>query len=635
MADSAFNRKLAAILSADVEGYSRLMDDDEEATVRTLNSYRSAITDLVQQFRGRIVDAPGDNILSEFKSVVDAVNCAVEIQRDLAERNTELIYNRKMEFRIGINLGDVIEDDGRIYGDGVNIAARVESMSEAGGICISGIAYDQVANKLGLEYENLGEHQVKNISRPIRIYRVLSFPGAAAHRVIQAKETVRRRWFKISVSITAALVAAVLLLGIWLYYNRRPIVEPASEAKMAFPLPEKPSIAVLPFTNMSGDPEQEYFCDGITEDLITDLSKISNLFVIGRNSVFNYKGKTIKPSQVAEELGVRYILEGSARKNDNQVRINAQLIDTLSGGHLWAERYDGNMTDVFKLQDTVNKKIVTALAVKLTSSDEDRFSSKGTLNIEAYDIFLKGMAHYRKGTVDDIKLAISYFEKAIDLDPNYSRAYAALAAVFMNVYKLGGEYFITGVEYKPRLRAEELIQESLKNPTPLSYQVAAAIQIEKRMHGIAIDYANQAIMLDPNDPESYYALAMSLAWSGKAKEALEYINYAMRLDPYYPSYYLFVSGLAYFIDERDEEAAGSFERLVNRNPDHTLVMPFLVACYSYLDRVSEAKAELDRYSKRYNLDPIFLLGTAQFYSPFKEDKDLQRLADGFQMAMED
>ena len=308
MAEEGFKRKLAAILSADVEGYSRLMDDNEEATVRTLTSYRTAIADLVQQFRGRIVDTTGDNILSEFTSVVDAVNCAVEIQRDLAERNTELPHNRKMQFRIGVNLGDVIEEEGRIYGDGVNIAARVESMAEAGGICISGRAYDQVENKLGLEYENLGEHQVKNITRPIRVYRVLSLPGAAAHRVMQAKKSVAKKWRNLAIAAGAAVVAVVIASVLWHFYMRPPSVETASVEKRASSPPDKPSLAVLPFANMSDDPEQEYFSDGITEDLITDLSKISGLFVIARNSTFTYKGKPINVQVVARELNKNRVL---------------------------------------------------------------------------------------------------------------------------------------------------------------------------------------------------------------------------------------------------------------------------------------------------------------------------------------
>jgi adenylate cyclase len=629
-----FKRKLTAILSADAVGYSRLMREDEETTVRDIAAHRFLITEIIQQHHCRVIDSPGDNVFAEFASVVDAVNGAIKIQREIKKNNTDTPKERRMEFRIGINLGDVIEEEDRIYGDGVNIAARVEGLALAGGIAISGTVYEHIRDKLSLGYHYLGEQNVKNIPEPIRIYRLLTGPEATGKMI--GEKMPKARQLRRSVFGFLSLIMIVAgAAGVWYYYYR-PSFVPASIEKMAFPLPEKPSIAVLPFTNMSGDPGQEYFSDGITEDLITDLSKISGLFVIARNSTFNYKGKSIKPSQIAEELGVRYILDGSVRRYENQVRINAQLIDTLTGGYLWAERYDGKMVNVLKLQDTVNEKIVTALAVKLTVSDKNRFLSKDTINVEAYDIFLKGMAHYRKGTIDNIKLAISYFERAIDLDPNYSQAYAALAAVYMMVYKLGGESLLTGIkEYKPRLRAEELIQVSMKNPTPLSYQVAAAIYIEKRMHEIAIDYANQAIVLDPNDPESYYALAMSLAWSGKAEESLKYINIAMRLDPYYPPYYLFVLGLAYFIDERYEEAAGSFERLLNRNPDHTLVMPFLVACNSYLKRVSKAKAMLERYSKRYTLDPIFLLGAAQIYSPFKEDIDLKRLATGFQMAMED
>ena len=267
MSDQGFKRKLTAILSADVVGYSRLMEDDEEATIRTLNAFRASMSALIKQHRGRVVDTTGDNLLSEFISAVDAVNCAVEIQRDLAERNAELPYERKMEFRIGVNVGDVVEEDDRIYGDGVNIAARVEGLAEAGGICISGRAYDQVGNKFGLEYEDLGEHNVKNITRPIRVYRVLSYPGAAAHRVVQAKETLGRRWRKIILSSAAVAVVVVVVFGVWQFYMRRPSVEPASVDKMAYPLPDKPSIAVLAFDNMSGDPKQDYLGDGIAEDI--------------------------------------------------------------------------------------------------------------------------------------------------------------------------------------------------------------------------------------------------------------------------------------------------------------------------------------------------------------------------------
>jgi len=340
MTAQGLKRKLSGILSADVEGYSRLMRDDEESTIRTLTTYRAAIIKLIQQYRGRVVDTPGDNILADFTSVVDAVNCAVEVQRELAERNAELPENRRMEFRIGVNLGDVVEEGERIYGDGVNIAARVEGLAEGGGICISGTVYDAVETKIGLEYEYLGEQEVKNIPKPVRVYRVLSFPGAAAHRVIKAKKAVGKTWRNVVVAIVAVLVVGAAV-AVWHFYFRPPAMEPASIEKMVFPLPDKPSIAVLPFVNMSGDPEQEYFSDSLTEEIITGLSKVPHLFVIARNSTFTYKGKPVKIHQVAEELGVRYVLEGSFRKAEARLRVTAQLIDATTGHHLWAERTTG------------------------------------------------------------------------------------------------------------------------------------------------------------------------------------------------------------------------------------------------------------------------------------------------------
>ncbi|MGD9045600.1 MAG: adenylate/guanylate cyclase domain-containing protein, partial [Desulfobacterales bacterium] len=328
MADEGFKRKLAAILSADVEGYSRLMDDDEEATVRTLTTYRTAIAELVQKFRGRVVDSPGDNILAEFASVVDAVNCAVEIQRELAKQNAELPDNRQMQFRIGVNLGDVIEEEGRIYGDGVNIAARIEGLADAGGVCVSRTAYDHIRKKLRLGYEFLGEHSVKNISEPVAVYKVLMDEKDAGKLIGAEKKTPQAKL----IGIVAAAIVVILLVVVWQLISQKP-----AEIKKDMPSPvasEKSSIAVMPFDNMSSDPDHEYFGDGISEDLITDLSKIPDLLVISRLSSFTYKGKSVKSQQIGEELGVRYLLEGSVRKANGNVRINAQLIDAATGHHL-------------------------------------------------------------------------------------------------------------------------------------------------------------------------------------------------------------------------------------------------------------------------------------------------------------
>jgi TolB-like protein/class 3 adenylate cyclase len=364
MATQDFKRKLTAILSADVKGYSRLMGEDEEATVRTITAYRQVITEVVQKHRGRVVDSPGDNVLAEFASVVDAVRGAVEIQEELKVRNAELPKNRKMEFRIGVNLGDVIHEEERIYGDGVNVAARVESLAEAGGICISRSAYDQVKNKLTLGYENLGEYSVKNIAEPVRVYKVLMDPESAG-KVIGERRVEAKRGMRVAI---VGVIAFLLVVGgavLWKSYQ--PIVSPpaevASEKKLAFPLPEKPSLAVLPFDNLSGDSSQDYLSDGFTETIITELSNLSNLFVIARNSTFTYKGKPVKVQHVAEELGVRYVLEGSVQRSGERVRITAQLIDALTGHHLWAENYDRNFGDIFALQDDITDHVTMALQV--------------------------------------------------------------------------------------------------------------------------------------------------------------------------------------------------------------------------------------------------------------------------------
>jgi len=374
-------RKLTAIFSADVQGYSRLMGDDEGATVETITAYRKIMTDLIQDHYGKVVDAKGDNVLAEFPSVVDAIQCAVEIQKELVVRNADLPEHRRMEFRIGVNLGDVIEKEDTIYGDGVNIAARLESLAEGGGICISGTAFDQVGKKLPLGFEYLGEQTVKNIEKPIRVYKVLVDPEAVGKVIGENRRLKMWHW-------TAIFGLAVLLivggaLTLWELYVR-PDIAPASIEKMAYPLPDEPSIAVLPFDNMSKDPEQDYFCDGITEDIITALAKVPGLFVIARNSTFTYKGKPVKIQQVAEDLGVRYVLEGSIRKSEDKVRVTAQLIDAITGKHLWAERYDRPLKDIFAVQDEITFKILESLHIKIDGDDVTRSCAAGTDNIDAY-----------------------------------------------------------------------------------------------------------------------------------------------------------------------------------------------------------------------------------------------------------
>jgi len=420
-------RKLKAILSADVKGYSLLMADDEVHTIQTLKAYRSLMSDLIQQHSGRVVDNPGDNLLAEFSSAVDAVDCAVQIQKKLKKENVKFVKDRRLEFRIGINIGDVVQDGDRIYGSGVNVAARIEGLAEPGGVCVSRNAYDHIKDKLKFGYEYLGDHEVKNIKDPVRVYKVLIDPEDAGKLLGEKPGTAKKKRL-----LVVAVVAAIVVTSIIWYFIQsanKPEIEPASIEKMAYDLPEKPSIAVLPFVNMSGDPEQEYFSDGMTEDLITDLSKISDLFVIGRNSTFTYKGKPIKIRQVAEELGVRYVLEGSVRKVENTVRINAQLIDATTGGHLWSERFDEEMVNIFSLQDRITQKIAEALAVKLIIGEKETSPKRKTDSLEAYINFLKGWQHYRRFAPEEFLKAIPLFEKAIALDPNYWRAYSVLAKI--------------------------------------------------------------------------------------------------------------------------------------------------------------------------------------------------------------
>ena len=369
MATQDFKRKLSAILHADVKSYSRLMGEDEQATVSTLTAYREVMGILIQNHRGRVVHGSGDSLLADFNSVVDAVQCAVEVQKELKSRNAELPEDRKVEFRIGINLGDVIDESEDLHGDGVNIAARVEALAENGGICITRPAYDQVKNKLPLGYEYLGEHSVKNIAEPVRVYRILMKPEDAGKVIGEKKVPPKQRW-KLALAAMVLVLVGIISITLWNNYFRPPSVEVASVEKMAFPLPDKPSVAVLPFENLSADPEQEYFSDGITEEIITALSRIPRLFVIARNSTFTYKGKLVRIKQVAEELGVRYVLEGSIRKAGDRVRITAQLIDALNGQYLWTERYDRHLNDIFAVQDEITKNIITAMQVKLTEGGD-------------------------------------------------------------------------------------------------------------------------------------------------------------------------------------------------------------------------------------------------------------------------
>jgi adenylate cyclase len=482
---------------------------------------------LIQQHRGRVVDMTGDNLMAEFSSVVDAVKCAVETQKDMSERNADLPENRRMLFRIGVNLGDIVEEDVRIYGDGVNIAARLEGLAEGGGICISGTAYDHLKNKLELGYEYLGEHSVKNIAAPVRVYKVLMEPEAAGKIIGEKRKT--KRWM----TVAAAVVLFIGLAGWYLYVEQSKRGAPASVKKMAFPLPEKHSIAVLPFDNMSNDPAQEYFGDGISEDLITDLSKIPDLLVISRLSSFTYKGKSVKIRQIAEELGARYVLEGSVQKANNSVRINAQLIDAASGHHLWAERYDGNTSDIFALQDKITRKIAASLAVKLTEDEKVRITQKETNNMEAYEAYLKGstIANSLRNDPEKFVESLPWFEKAVKLDPDYSPAYAALAETYIFGIPFGIQNKLAISSRLAFMRGVNYIPMAMKNPTNIAYRIAARVYSYQRRHEKALDYGMKAIALGPNNDRSNAFMAQFLIMAGRPDEAVAFTERMRRADP--------------------------------------------------------------------------------------------------------
>jgi TolB-like protein/class 3 adenylate cyclase len=629
MPPEEFKRKLTAILSADVKGYSRLMGEDEEWTIRTLKAYKEMMAGFIGQHRGRVVGTAGDSVLAEFVSVVDAIRCAVEIQEELKDRNKELPEERRMEFRVGVNLGDVVEEGDTIYGDGVNIAARLQSLTEAGGICISGTAYDQVKNKLAFGYEYLGEQAVKNIKEPVRVYRVLMEPGVAIPRVGVEKKVQPRQWQTLVLSLGVVLIVIVAAVAVWRLYLRPspPPREVASKEKMAFPLPDKPSIAVLPFVNMSDDAKQEYFSDGMTEDLITDLSKLSGLLVIARNSTFSYKGKSVKVKQVAEELGVRYVLEGSVRRAGDEVRINAQLIDAMTGHHLWAERYDGKIEKIFALQDQITKKIVSALAVKLTGTDKELGGQRGTDSVVAHDEFLKGWGHYLRLTPQDFVKAVAYFKKAIELDPNYRRAYAALALVCWtgtaDLPLLQG----LGMSWEEaRLRSREYVKKAMKQPTSIAYNVSSQIYLYRRQHKEAITELERALSLDPNDPSCYQSMGFTLSMAGKPKEAIEYINKGMRLDPHNPSRYLALLGMAHFCMGELQEAAALSEKALRLTPENVGIGVQLSALYGLLGRDQEARAALETVGKK--LLVAVRLSWIMFGYPFKDRAVADRYVEG-------
>jgi TolB-like protein/class 3 adenylate cyclase/Flp pilus assembly protein TadD len=653
MTAQEIKRKLTAIFSADVKGYSRLMGEDEVATLKTLSAHFQIMTTLIQKHQGRVLNMAGDNLLADFESVVDAVQCGVEIQKELRSKNVELAEGRRVEFRIGVNLGDVIREGDTIYGDGVNIAERVQSLADGGGICISGTAFDQVRNKVDLGYEYLGEQIVKNIALPVRVYKGLMEPEAIG-KVIGEKKAKPKQWQRATIGLVIGVIVVAAVVVIWRFYappapqkevpqkdkievskpEKAPTVTPpstevapkekvalpspekvskpapppapkmevASKDKMGFPLPDEPSIAVLPFVNMSRDPDQEYFSDGITEEIITALSKVPNLFVIARNSTFTYKGKPVKVQQVSEELGVRYVLEGSVRKAGDNVRVTAQLIDALTGRHLWAERYDRKLEQIFILQDEITMKIITDLRVKLGSGEQIRLGLPCTVNLPAYLKYLEAMNYFIRRTSEDNLAARRLTEEAISLEPSYACAYSLLGTTYIIDVLLGSAKSPKDSFAKARENIDKAIglNPSLAGPRAMSSMIYRLIG----QHEKAIEEAEKALSLDLNSRMALAEMGAVLRTVGRSEESIPYIEKAIRIDPL-STFYDSSLGLSYLFAGKWEEAIRVCKRATDRDPRDIMAFMCLASACSTGGREQEARAaasEILRINPKFSVE---------------------------------
>ncbi|MFC1579878.1 tetratricopeptide repeat protein [Thermodesulfobacteriota bacterium] len=620
MATNEVKRKLTAIFSADVEGYSRLMGDDELATVETLTLYKQTMRKLIRQYRGRVVDSTGDNLLAEFASVVDAVQCAVEVQQILNAKNEYRPENRRMRFRIGINLGDVIEEDDRIFGDGVNIAARVESLAEGGGISLSGTAYDQLGKKLPLGYEYLGEQSVKNIEKPVRVYRILTEAEAAGKVIGELKpKTKQLRGATIGGFIVIILVAAVL--AIWNFYFR-PAFEPASVEKMAFPLPDKPSIAVLPFDNLSGDPKQEYIADGITQSISTALSNIPEIFVSAYNRFSPYKGKPIKLQEVAHDLGVRYLLNGSTQKSGDKIRINAQLVDVLAGRQLWSEKYDSEMKDFLQILDEITLKIVIELQVKLTHGEQAR-KWYGTTNLEAWGYLAKGAGIFEIYTKPNNEKARELFEKALKIDPENAHALVMLAWT----HYMDARLAFTKTPSESIKEAMQFAKKALSidDKDTNAHALLGSMYLIQRQYEKAIAEGQKSIELGPNSALSYALFSQTMYFTGNFDEAIASAEEALRLAPNPPVWYMLYLGRAYTLSGRYQDALEVFEKMLERaqKGEYPLWMPHasLTITYSMMGQTEKAQihlAETQKLNRKFSLE---YLRKTTFH---KDPADLER-----------
>ncbi len=576
-------RRLVAILAADVAGYSRLMAIDESATVASLDQAREVFRQSIEANQGRVIDMAGDSVLAAFETVAGAVTAALAVQSARSDDLKDVPEKQQLMFRIGIHLGDVIEkSDGTVYGDGVNVAARLESLCLPGGVSVSHTVYDTVRDRIAVRFDDGGEHEVKNIARPVHAYHALLTDGEINRDSTNANKSSQR-----TKGLWLSGLSASILLGLSLLMWTKPWetkIEPADMTKMAFALPVKPSIAVLAFENMSDSAAQEYFSDGMSEDIITDLSKLSGLFVVARNSSFTYKGKSVKIRQIAEELGVRYVLEGSVRRVDDQVRINAQLIDAITGGHLWADRYDGTTADVFELQDRITAAIVQELAVTLLPGEQEALADNNTDVPAAHDAFLIGWAHMlHSRSLDAHKQAKVAFEKAVALDPQYPQAWGALAELY---YLASARGYLEPLGFEKR-GGYELLKKALTRPTVQAYRALSFQLFAERRWDEIPAVLDSMEKLEPNTPFALYFRSGLSARNGDIESAIKEAVLGLRMDPAHPGL-LGTLGRRYIQASQYENATEQLEASISIEED-SYYLPDLVAAYALAGRVTEAR----------------------------------------------
>ena len=576
MSGERVERRLAAILAADVAGYSRLMGSDEAGTLARLRTHRRELIDpKIADHRGRVVKTTGDGILIEFPSVVEAVSCAVAVQRGMAERNAAAPEHQRIVFRVGINLGDIIIDGDDIHGDGVNVAARLEGVAEPGAICVSGIVHDQVRDKLDLAFDDLGEQSLKNIARPLRIYRV---------RVGTA--------------------------------GRNPAVSPTESAPV-LALPDKPSIAVLPFQNISGDPEQEYFADGMVEEIITALSRIRWLFVIARNSIFTYKGQAVDVKQVGRELGVRYVLEGSVRKGGNRVRITGQLIDAMTGAHLWADRFDGSLEDVFELQDKIAVSVAGIIEPALQAAEMRRSAARPTTDLTAYDLYLRALAAFYPITRERIFEALRLLEQAIAIDRHYGPALSLAAICHWRLVESGWAEAPEESRRKGVDLARQALQAAQNDPGILANAAIVLARFGEDI-GAMIGLVDRALALNPSFAHGWYLSSVLRHWAGQPDLAIEHAETSLRLSPReHIGTPLLVMGQAHFFKRQFDEAASKLLLSLQDQAGSPIAYRFLAACYAHMGRLDEARATVARLRA---ITPLVVPSDIPWRNP--EDREL-------------